>query len=635
MMNDLLTNLAQFHFIRPQWLWGLAVVLVLWLLLGALKKHTRWEAYFDRSKLEALKVSGGRFSHHSRWLLLTGWILATLAAAGPTWQQVPTPTVRDQSAMVILLDLSPSMMAEDLSPNRLTRAKYKLIDILRQRVDGQTALVAYAGDPHTVSPLTDDASTIEALLPALEPSIMPEPGSNTEAAVELGMTLLRDAGLSQGQLLLITDGVAPEAQRYIRDNLGSNFSLSILGVGTTDAVPIPQEGGGFVRDTRGGLVTTRLNRDELQLLASVLRGNYVEIQADDSDIQYLLQEDSASPASVDETTSDDRLYDIWEDMGYWLLLLILPFFAWHFRRGALFALPLFILMPEQSQALSWKDLWQTPDQQGQNYMEQGEPEAAAEAFENPDWKASAHYRAGNYDQAAEGFAGSTDEQSLYNRGNALALQQDFEDALEAYNRILEQNPDHEDAAYNKSVIEQLMQQQQQNQQQSGDQGQNQQDQSQEQQGQQPPDQQGQSGDQSDESQEGGQESPDQQQGEQQNAEQSDQQAPQDNPSDAESGTPEEQQNQEAEAQAQEEARQALNEAAEQAEAGDSESSAVQAIPGEATPDQMQDASEQWLRSIPDDPSGLLRRKFEYESQQNRLEQRYMLQAPGSSNEERY
>jgi Ca-activated chloride channel homolog len=631
MIADFWANISQFHFIRPQWLWALGVLLLLWLFLGALKKHTRWEAYFDRNKLEALKVSGGKFSSHSRWLILAGWVLATLAAAGPTWQQVPSPTVRDQSAMVILLDLSPSMLAEDLVPDRLTRAKYKLIDILRQRSDGQTALVVYAGGPHTVSPLTDDTSTIEALLPALHPSIMPESGSNTEAAVELSMALLHDAGVPQGQLLLITDGVAPEAQRYIQDNLGANYRLSILGVGTTDAVPIPREGGGFIRDTRGGLVTTRLNRDELQILAGSLRGNYVEIQADDSDINYLLQPSEQQPNPTEADGSEGRLYDIWEDMGYWLLLLILPFFAWHFRKGALFVIPLILILPDQSQALTWKDLWQTPDQQGQQLLDQGDAAQAAEIFDDPSWKASANFRAGNYDQAAEGFAASGETDNLYNLGNALALQEDLEGALAAYNQVLEQNPGHEDAAFNKQIIEQMMQQQeQQNQQQSGNQEQNQeQDQQDGQQDQSSQNQQEQQSDQpSDPSQQGEENSEDQQ-----NAQQ-DQPSPSDQAD--QNAAQNAQQAQDEEQQAQEEARQALTQTGEKDPSAESpEEQSAQGMPGEATPDQMQDSSEQWLRAIPDDPSGLLRRKFEYENQQNRLEQRYMLQMPGNPNEERY
>ncbi|MFX4229010.1 MAG: vWA domain-containing protein [Porticoccaceae bacterium] len=256
MMTDVWANISQFHFIRPQWLWGLVVLLVLWLLLGALKKHTRWEAYFDRNKLEALKVSKGKFYSYSRWLLLAGWIPATLAAAGPTWQQAPVPTVRDQSAMVIMLDLSPSMLAEDLSPNRLTRAKFKLIDILRQRGDGQTALIAYAGDPHTVSPLTDDASTIEALSPALHPSIMPESGSNTEAAVELAMALLRDAGAPEKAICCLSPtGLHPKPSAISRTTSVQTINSPSWGLAPQMPDPIPRGGGGFIRDSRGTLVT--------------------------------------------------------------------------------------------------------------------------------------------------------------------------------------------------------------------------------------------------------------------------------------------------------------------------------------------------------------------------------------------
>ena len=293
----------------------------------------------------------------------------------------------------------------------------------------------------------------------------------------------------------------------------------------------------------------------------------------------------------------------------------------------MFVIPFILILPEQSQALTWKDLWQTPDQQGQQLLEQGDATQAAETFDDPNWKASANFRAGNYDQAAKGFSASGEIDSLYNLGNALALQEDFEGALSAYEQVLEQNPEHEDAAFNKQIIEQMMQQEQeqQEQQQSGDQEQDQQEGQQDNSSQ---DQQGQQSDQpSDPSQEGDESSENQQnaQQDQSSSDQTGQKADQ-NTQDA----------QEAEQQAQEEARQALAQAEESEPSSDpSEAQNVQPIAGDATPDQMQDSSEQWLRAIPDDPSGLLRRKFEYETQQNRLEQRYLLQAPGNPNEERY
>lgn len=633
-----LNQLGQFHFIRPEWLWALVVLVVIWLLIGTLRSSTHWESFIAKDKLEALRVTGGRYSQAWRWLLIVGWVIGTLAAAGPAWKQVPVPTVRDESAMVIVLDLSRSMLAQDIAPDRLTRTKYKLIDILRLRGDGQTALVAYAGDPHTVSPLTDDPRTIEALLPALHPSIMPVQGSNTEAAIDLALQLLKDAGLSQGEILLLTDGVAPEAQRHIRDKMNGTFRLSILGIGSTDAVPIPIQGGGFYQDSRGEIILTKLNRDELQILAGVSSGRYVELQSDDSDIQYLLKDEFNAEEFSDEQ-ENALLYDSWEDMGYWLILILLPFVALSFRKGAIYVLPLIFLLPNDSQALSWEeawdDLWLTKDQQAVKLLDQGKAAEAASLFERSDWAGMADFEAENYQSAADKFATGTDISNLYNKGNALAFQGDLEAALDAYNEVLEQKPEHEDAAYNKSVIEQLMQQQQEQQdQEQSESSEDQQGENKENQEQQDSEGQESSEQQENQSQEqqgqDSQEGSEQQSQEQQNSEQN-QSSEQESQSEEEQAA--QQEKSEEEQTEEEKAAQQHQESEEEAESEQEQQAAM--MPAEPTPDALEDSSEQWLRAIPDDPSGLLRRKFDYESRQNQLEQRYRLQLPTNPDDERY
>lgn len=636
-MTEFFSGWQDFHFVRPLWLWALAVLALLWALIGTMSRSTHWENYIAKDKLEALRVSGGRYSNSWRWILIFCWIMATVAAAGPTWKKVPVPTIRDQSAMVILLDLSRSMLAQDLAPDRLTRAKIKLIDILRQRGDGQTALIAYAGDPHTLSPLTDDASTLEALLPALHPTIMPIQGSNTEAAIELAMSLLRDAGIASGELLLMTDGVAPEAQRYIRDHLEPSYKLSILGIGTTEAVPIPGADGGFIRDSRGEIVLSTLNRDELQILAGVSGGRYVELQADDSDIDYLLQDDfTADKSETDEAES--LLYDSWQDMGYWLILLLLPFAAWNFRKGAIYVLPIYIfpiafLLPNESQALSWDDLWLTKDQQAAKLMDEGSPQEAAKLFENQDWQATADFKAENYEGAAEGFGQKEDVTSLYNLGNSLAFKQDFEAAIAAYDQVLALSPEHEDAMHNKAVIEQLMQQQEQqsqNQESQDQQSQDQQnsDQSNQQQSQQQESENQDSQQQSAQNQDSQQQQESQQQSDQQQNQQESQQAENQQQESQQQGS--EQQETEGEDQ-----QQSAESETEESEQEPSEEQLASMMAAEPTPEDLQDSSEQWLRAIPDDPSGLLRRKFDYETRQRRMEERFMLRPPGSTDKERY
>ena len=659
-------DFSQFHFIRPEWLWSLAVFVLLWLLIGRINQSTHWESFIAKDKLEALRVTGGRASKIWQWLLILGWTLGTVAAAGPTWKQVPVPTVRDESAMVIVLDLSRSMLAEDISPDRLTRAKFKLIDILRQRGDGQTALVAYAGDPHTVSPLTDDPRTIEALLPALHPNIMPVQGSNTEAAIDLSLQLLKDAGVSQGEILLLTDGVASDAQRHIRDLYDGSFRLSILGIGSTEAVPIPRETGGFFTDSRGEIILTRLNRDELQILAGLSAGRYVEMQPDDSDIKYLL-EDNFEIADDSEGAENALLYDSWEDMGYWLVLLLLPFVAHSFRKGAIYLFPLMFILPNHSEAqtwdavaFGWDDLWLNKDQQAAKMLAE-DPAGAAETFVREDWAAVADFNAQNYQSAAERFAGFEDIENTYNLGNALAFNGDLQGALDAYNQVLEQRPEHKDAAHNKAVIEQLMQQQDQQQEDSSESGENseeqsqsdsenssQDQQSQDQQGQdqQNQEQQNQQGQEQQDNQQQGSEGQDaeqsdsEQQGQQSEAGQDEPQQQQDQASQSEQESDQQNQSEQQSAQ-QQEAEQGTEEtesaqASEQDQgANESEQEQAAMMAAEPTPDALEDSSEQWLRTIPDDPSGLLRRKFDYQSRQNRLEQRYRLQVPSNPDDERY
>ena len=351
----ILSEISQFHFIRPLWLWGLPALFLLWLLLTRFRRVTLWEAFIPKDKLAVLQVGRGRYSKSWRRLLMVAWMLAVTGAAGPSWRQVEVPTIRNESAMVILLDLSQSMLAQDLTPNRLTRAKYKLIDLLRTRTDGQTALVVYAGDAHTVAPLTDDSATIEVLLPALHPAIMPIAGSNAEAAVALAQQLLHDGGTTSGRIIMLTDGVAKQASEAITRELSSAHSLSILGIGSADPVPIPNESGGFVRDASGEIVLVDIDRPALRTLAQRQNGRFVDIQTDESDIVAL----TSDQGLVTDTAESNLVYDSWEDMGYWIVLLILPFAAFSFRKGVFFLLPLAMvgmMSPQPGYALEWGDL---------------------------------------------------------------------------------------------------------------------------------------------------------------------------------------------------------------------------------------------------------------------------------------
>ncbi len=637
-MNNLNFINSQFHFLRPEWLLALIPVVILALLLWY-QKHTarQWQQMVAPELLKYLL--DGQTTRIKPWqliALLFGWIIGCVALAGPTWEKLPVSVEKNQQALVIMLDLSPSMMSEDLKPSRLVRARLKMIDLLRERKDGQTALLVYAGDVHVVTPLTDDVETIINIIPALHPNVMPAEGSNTEAAVERGLKLLKDAGIAQGDLLLITDGVIAAAQSSIIDTMNKNsqYRLSVMGVGGTEPTPIPSNKGGFVRDGKRNIVTTQLNASELQVFAKQTRGRYRTLTNNTSDIDYLM--DLPAPEKQ-ETQKVDREFDSWYDRGHWLVLLLLPIVLYCFRRGVLLSLlllPLLGLTPTKSYAFGWDDLWKNKNQQAYDQLQQQNATEAAQNFDDPEWKASAQYRAGDYEGAVQNFSQFDTADAHYNRGNALAKAKKLPEALKAYDEALKKQPDMADAKKNRQLVDDLIKQQkEQNQdQQSQDQNadQNKQDKQQDQQDKDKQDQ-----PQQDQNNQQNQDSNDQNQDDQNNQDQQNQsqqdqeQQKQDMKNQAQKDQPNQQQDQNQQSDEQQQAEQQQDseekseqekaaQAAKQTEEEQQQEQAEQQQVQEATPkddgltDEERQAMEQWLRRVPDDPGGLLRNKFNYE-----------------------
>ena len=630
-MPELDLVISQFHFLRPWWLAALVPVIIVVLLLWYQKHNARsWQQMVAPELLQYLL--DGQTTRIRPWQLITlllAWIISCVALAGPSWEKRPVAVEQNQQALVLLLDLSPSMMSEDVKPSRLVRARLKIADLLRLRKDGQTALLVYAGDVYVVTPLTDDTETINNIIPALHPNIMPAQGSNTEAAVEHAIQLLKNAAITQGDLLLITDGIDKEAQYNISEimNRETQYRLSILGVGGTAPTPIPSSKGGFVRDNKRNIVTTQLNTGELQNLAHQSRGRYRTLASTSSDIDYLM--DLPTPKK-EETQRVERDFDSWYDRGHWLVLLLLPIILYCFRRGVLLCfllIPLAGLTPTKSYAFGWDDLWKNKNQQAYEKFQQEQAAEAAQQFDQPDWKASAQYRAGDYEEAAKTFAQSDSAEAHYNRGNALAKANKLPDAIKAYDQALKSNPELEDAKKNRKLVEDLLKQQQQNQNQQ-DQNKNDQDKKDQEQQDQEKQDQGTNEKQKDEQQKDDQQQNDQQQNDQQQQNQNDQQnqnQQQENQSDQQqkdqqsSAGQDEQQKSEQEkseqektdeekaaeaAQREQEEQQAAEEKLQQMQAGEPKDDGLT--------DEERQAMEQWLRRIPDDPGGLLRNKFNYE-----------------------
>ncbi len=584
--------LADFNFLRPDWLWAVPLVIVGVLLLARRQLGPgSWQNVVDPALApHVLSRSATRKADYRWWLLGLGGVIAVVALAGPAWQRIEQPVFRSDQALVVALDLSRSMDAQDVAPSRLMRARLKILDMLERRGSGQTALVVYSANAFTVTPLTNDTDTIAALVNSLSTDIMPSRGSYPIAAIEKGQQLLEQAGALVGEVLLVTDGSSsPAAERVARDLKTSGYTLSVLAVGTSEGAPIPQVGGGFVTDQSGNIAVPRLEAHSLRALATAGGGRFSQLSTDNRDLDYLLSGEAGSRLASDESLATDR----WREEGPWVVLLLLPLGAMAFRRGWIMVLLLFLLPPEnQAYASTWDDLWQTRDQQAQALLEEGAAGEAIELFENPDWKAVAQYRAQDYEASAQSFAVQEDTRSLYNLGNAMARQGEFESAIDAYEQVLEIDPENADAEYNRDLLKQAQEQQQQ--QNEGDQ-------------QESSDQQGE-GEQSDESSESDQES-------------SDSSAQSDSESEGDSS---QRDGEEASQEDLEALQEELQRAAEEAAQNEQQMAQQQLTPEELEAlrreQEQQQAMEQWLRRIPNDPGGLLRRKFRYQYQKSGKDQ---------------
>ena len=453
-----------FHFLRPIWLLALIPFgSILWMLARRKLGGGNWASVCDPGLLPHILMHTP--SHGRRWPLIVlslAGMLCILALAGPTWQRLPQPVYRDQSALIIALDLSRSMDATDLSPSRLTRAKYKVADILKQRSAGQTALLVYAGEAFTVSPLTDDTATISTQMSALSTDLMPSQGSRADLALRKSMALLEQAGLNRGDILLITDSVHYAATIEVVGTLtDKGYRLSVLGIGTAEGAPIPLKGGGFLKDNHGNIVIPTVDSDRLKDLAHAGGGLYRAMRVDDQDIKALMAILDSYPPT-DSVNRTDLEADVWREQGPWLLLLVLPMAALAFRRGYLVVLFLLVFSAQQPvYAVDWISFWSRPDQQASRALEHGDAHKAAELFTDPAWKGAAHYRAGNYEQALKSLENIDDVESWYNKGNAQARLGRYTQAIQAYAEALNLNPNHEDARYNLELIQQTLDRQQQ------------------------------------------------------------------------------------------------------------------------------------------------------------------------------
>lgn len=449
--------LQQFHFLQPWWLLALCVLPLAW-WFGRQRDASAvaLSRLVDPELLPHLLRGQRADQSLPSWLFLAAWTLGALALAGPTWNRQTQPLYADRAAQVVAISLSQHMLARDVAPSRLDRARFKAHDLLAANGDGLNALIAYAGEAFVVAPLTSDANSLYELLAALTPDTMPVEGNDAASAIRRATVLVRDGKANAASLVLITDDADAAATSAAAQARAAGLRVSVLGIGTASGGPVPQADGGLLHDAQGNLVLApRADRD-LAALAAAGGGRYVPMTADHSDIDALhdqLRMDTGMQASGQAGAA-------WQDRGPWLLLPLLLLAALAFRRGWLFLLALLVLptVPGIANATTWNDLWQRQDQQAVSALRQGDARRAQELAHDPAWRGAAAYRAGDYAAAATALKHAPGAVAAYNRGNALAREEKYTEAISAYDEALKLDPPFADAIANRKSVEDWLRQ---------------------------------------------------------------------------------------------------------------------------------------------------------------------------------
>jgi Ca-activated chloride channel family protein len=323
------------HWLRPWWLLALLPVIALLLPLALQSwRDNAWSSICDAHLLPHLLIGDhSRSILFKKVLVFLSFLLVIIALAGPCYKTVNAPVFQSNASRVIVFDLSNATLATDIVPNRLTRARFKLLDVLHALKEGQTGLLAFSQQPFVVSPLTSDSETLVNQVNALSPGIMPVQGYQLTSALLKAKALLQQSGAHTGHIVVFT------TQNPTNDDINTarmlakdGFHIDVLPIGSNTSSTITNTDGSLVKDAAGNIVITSLNPTTLAALAKAGRGQLWSLN---TPIDTILK--TLNPLAAQKKASDthDATTKIWLDNGYIWLWPVLILALWAFRKGRL------------------------------------------------------------------------------------------------------------------------------------------------------------------------------------------------------------------------------------------------------------------------------------------------------------
>jgi Ca-activated chloride channel family protein len=457
-MDNILAAVDAFHWIRPMWLTAVPLIGMLWWLI---RRRDRLQQVTEGLRLAPHLLTALTVNQAARRgvrpvdLVVIGLALAALSAAGPTWQRIPNPFFAETAPLVVAMEVSDTMLANDVLPTRLERARLKVLDLMDLRTGGRTALIAFAGTAHLVLPPAEDPRIIKPFLEGLDPDIMPRPGDNGAAALILAQELLVRED-TPGSILFITDGLdssdVPAFASY-REQVDA-AGIVILVLGTESGGVARRADGTVATDAGGRRLETGVDLPAIERLARIDGVSVVRSTLDNSDLTRIQRR----VATNLQNALDEDVAAAWEDQGWWLLwpgaLLALLWFrrGWTMQWVWVCGLGLsFAAMTPAPAAADPADWFFTPDQQARYAFEQKRFNQAADRFEDPMWKGIAAYRAGRYQEAAEVFARVPTAHGFLNAGNSYIKAREYQLAVDAFALAVAEDPEFAPAQRNLEV----------------------------------------------------------------------------------------------------------------------------------------------------------------------------------------
>ena len=487
------------NFQSPEYFWLFGLVPLFFILFYFEKK-------FLKSRLSkiaplthlGLLVSKGLQAPSRGMLVLrvVAVIFLVFSLTRPSWTFKWQEVKHEGIDVMVLLDVSKSMLAEDISPNRLQRAKRKLQDLLDLMKGDRFGLIVFAGSAHVEVPLTIDYSAAKQFIENVDLTSVPYQGTNMGAAIELATASLSSAALSkqeggQGKaILLLTDGEDHTgfAQKASLEAKEKGVKLFTVGIGSPRGAPIPLPQGGFQKDRSGNVVLSKYDANLLKELASITGGVFAKSVAGDLDLNTIYVNGIRKKFET-QLLNEQRVKN-WTPQSHWFVMIGLIFMLlsliWEKQRmvktiAVLLFVGLGTFTPRSAMANSESEAYEQYKKRDFKAAEKKYLEAEREAPEDPEIiynRAVTQYKNGNFEGAKEGFEKverltqdkALKDKARFNLGNTQFKMQKPDEAIKTYESLLKENPEQQQVKENlqaavqyKKILEQQKQQQQQNQ----------------------------------------------------------------------------------------------------------------------------------------------------------------------------